>query len=134
MKMEVRNKSLKLDEINLEIPDTTMGNRLKLIRTFMGLNQKQFAAELGVYPARICDMEKGVRKVSVEIVGYLAQKGVDINWFVNGIRRKSETSLKTNIALLQISSMLHSKELSETQIVYIHDMIDLYLKSFVVDK
>lgn len=134
MKMEVRNKSLKLDEINLEIPDTTMGNRLKLIRTFMGLNQKQFAAELGVYPARICDMEKGVRKVSVEIVGYLAQKGVDINWFINGIRRKSETSLKTNIALLQISSMLHSKELSETQIVYIHDMIDLYLKSFVVDK
>lgn len=132
--MEVRNKSLKLDEINLEIPDTTMGNRLKLIRTFMGLNQKQFAAELGVYPARICDMEKGVRKVSIEIVGYLAQKGVDINWFVNGIRRKSETSLKTNIALLQISSMLHSKELSETQIVYIHDMIDLYLKSFVVDK
>lgn len=132
--MEVRNKSLKLDEINLEIPDTTMGNRLKLIRTFMGLNQKQFAAELGVYPARISDMENGVRKVSVKIVGYLAQKGVDINWFVNGIRKKSETSLKTNIALLQISSMLHSKELSETQIVYIHDMIDLYLKSFVVDK
>lgn len=134
MKMEVRNKSLKLDEINLEIPDTTMGNRLKLIRTFMGLNQKQFAAELGVYPARISDMENGVRKVSIEIVGYLAQKGVDINWFVNGIRKKLETSLKTNIALLQISSMLHSKELSETQIVYIHDMIDLYLKSFIIDK
>lgn len=107
----------------------TMGDRLKIVRTFMKMNQKEFAQEVGLYPARISDMEKGARKVAITVLSYLASKGVDMDWFMNGKREKTDTSLKTGLAVLQISTMLQNTKLTDSQILFIHDMIKLYLQS-----
>ncbi len=113
----------------------TMGDRLKIVRTFMKMNQKEFAQAVGLYPARISDMEKGTRKVAITVLSYLASKGVDMDWFMNGKREKNDTSLKTDLAVLQISTMLQSTKLTDNQILFIHDMIKLYLQSLEsVDK
>lgn len=52
---------------------TQLGNKLRELREQNGMNKRQLADHLGVTPAAISHMEKGIRKPSFEMLVKLSE-------------------------------------------------------------
>lgn len=62
-----------------------IGNRLHKIRNDSGLTFQAFADEIGTSAGYLSNIEKGKKKISIEIIQALRiQFGVDINWLLTG--------------------------------------------------
>lgn len=49
-----------------------VGERIKMLRTELGLSQKDLAVKVGVAQNTIAQYEKGTSKLSIEVLFYLA--------------------------------------------------------------
>lgn len=60
-------------------------NRLKQLRTYMGLTQRQISAELGVKPSYYSDLENGHRTITGKFIEKLKNKySVSADWLYTG--------------------------------------------------
>jgi SOS-response transcriptional repressor LexA len=61
----------------------TIGDRFKILRTSLGLNQSELAREIGVNPSIISDIERGDKEPSKKIISSLILKyRVNSNWLL----------------------------------------------------
>lgn len=61
-----------------------MSNKFKEIRKAMGLNQKDFAAKLGIKQSYYSSIEQGKKEPSIKILDALWYLGVSFDWYYNG--------------------------------------------------
>ena len=62
-----------------------MNERLKELRIFLGLSQKDFADKLGVAPTNICGYEQGRRNPSDAVISLICQTfGASETWLRDG--------------------------------------------------
>jgi transcriptional regulator with XRE-family HTH domain len=52
----------------VEIKHQMINNALRLLRLYLGLSQKQLAAELGISQSMISEIEGGVKQASLEVL------------------------------------------------------------------
>lgn len=71
---------------NFSIPTKAIGIRIKDARMKLGFNkQKEFAEAVGVSAGFLCQVEKGVKKPSSELLFAMANKfDVNLNWILMG--------------------------------------------------
>lgn len=61
-----------------------VGRRLKSIREYFGDSQKKFAEKVDVKQNNISRYETGKLSVSNEVLGYLYDNGINLNWLLSG--------------------------------------------------
>lgn len=123
-----------------------IGTEIKRIRKALGMSQMKLAEEVGVSFQQIQKYEKGVNKISMEMIQRIAMAlGISVNTFFQKektlivseppgkyySKRKSltgETSLPLNLeetALLQLFRKVESKEIMEGLIKQLRGIIEL---------
>ncbi|MDO9124696.1 MAG: helix-turn-helix domain-containing protein [Deltaproteobacteria bacterium] len=123
-----------------------IGTEIKRIRKDLGMSQMKLAEEVGVSFQQIQKYEKGVNKISMEMIQRIAMAlGISVNTFFQKektlivseppgkyySKRKSltgETSLPLNLeetALLQLFRKVESKEIREGLIKQLKGIVEL---------
>lgn len=106
----------------------TIGYRIKVIRTSMGLNQKEFAELLDTYQVKISHIESNILQPNLNIIKKLAAMGYDMNWLLNGEPSPQIAEyVSTNIEIMKIATVLEKLDIN--QLKFISNFIDLYLNS-----
>jgi transcriptional regulator with XRE-family HTH domain len=63
----------------------TLGGRLKLYRKKIGMNQKQFAAKLGISQGSLCDIENGKTEPSAQTLTSISENThMNLRWLLTG--------------------------------------------------
>lgn len=77
------------------------GERLKQVREELGINQKVFAAKIGMEQGSLSDIERGRKKLSTSAHRKIAQFfGVNISWVLTGDGEKLlNDSEQLNVAM-----------------------------------
>ncbi len=97
----------------------SIGLRLKLVRKFHNLNQKQFADAINISQGRLSEIEKGTCKPSADTLISIAEKfEVDLNWLLLESKKTSKTLSVYEIEILDVFNQLPK----ETQIEIIEYM------------
>ncbi len=88
---------------------TTFGNRLKTIRTALGLSQEEFGDFIGATRAYISLVEKDKSKLSVEnLVKLLLNKNVDLNFLLCGKGQPFINNCENSHALIKNEKPLYN--------------------------
>ena len=67
----------------------TMGYRLKVIRTSLGLNQEEFAKLFNTHQEKISSIERNLTAPTLAIIQKISSMGYDMNWFLNGVQQEN---------------------------------------------
>ncbi|MCQ2358835.1 MAG: helix-turn-helix domain-containing protein [Phascolarctobacterium sp.] len=122
--------SLEVPMIETENREETMGDRMRIVRSYLKLNQKEFAEKLGIYPSRVSEMEKGAMQVPANVIMQIGKLGFDLNWFVLG-HTKNDDVIKLvddNVALFKIVNDL--KKMDGRDLKFITDVISSFKKNY----
>lgn len=84
---DVPNSKSKLEPV-------TIGKRMRNVREYLKLSQREFAKVIGVYPARVSEVETGIIVASTHMITQIGKLGFDLNWFVLG-KDKGDCNLST---------------------------------------
>ena len=80
----------------------TISQRLREVRTKLGMNQEVFGNELNTNQAGITDIERGKKMPSIEVMEIIHNKfRVDLNWFVVGTGSMKTKYGKSDIRVVQ---------------------------------
>lgn len=77
----------------------SIAQRFKDIRVKLGFNQNEFANNLGTNQSGITDIERAIKKPSVEIMEILVNKyAINLNWLICGAGKMklSESAMQVN--------------------------------------
>lgn len=106
----------------------TMGYRLKVIRTSLGLNQKEFAKLFNTHQEKISSIERNLTAPTLAIIQKISSMGYDMNWFLNGVQQENIADyVSNNIEIMKIVASLES--LNSKQIKFISNFVDMYINS-----
>ena len=68
------------------VPSFTLADRLRKARELTGLEQLEFADEIGISRASVSNAERGVtRPIKVTLKAWALRSGVDFAWLTTGI-------------------------------------------------
>lgn len=106
----------------------TMGYRLKVIRTSLGLNQEEFAKLFNTHQEKISSIERNLTAPTLAIIQKISSMGYDMNWFLNGVQQENIADyVSNNIEIMKIVASLES--LNSKQIKFISNFVDMYINS-----
>lgn len=106
----------------------TMGYRLKVIRTSLGLNQEEFAKLFNTHQEKISSIERNLTAPTLAIIQKISSMGYDMNWFLNGVQQENIADyVSNNIEIMKIVASLES--LKSKQIKFISNFVDMYINS-----
>lgn len=106
----------------------TMGYRLKVIRTSLGLNQEEFAKLFNTHQEKISSIERNLTAPTLTIIQKISSMGYDMNWFLNGVQQENIADyVSNNIEIMKIVASLES--LNSKQIKFISNFVDMYINS-----
>lgn len=106
----------------------TMGYRLKVIRTSLGLNQEEFAKLFNTHQEKISSIERNLTAPTLAIIQKISSMGYDMNWFLNGVQQENIADyVSNNIEIMKIVASLES--LNSKQIKFISNFVDMYVNS-----
>ena len=87
----------------------TMGYRLKVIRTSLGLNQEEFAKLFNTHQEKISSIERNLTAPTLAIIQKISSMGYDMNWFLNGVQQENIADyVSNNIEIMKIVASLES--------------------------
>ena len=106
----------------------TMGYRLKVIRTSLGLNQEEFAKLFNTHQEKISSIERNLTAPTLAIIQKISSMGYDMNWFLNGVQQENIADyVSNNIEIMKIVASLEN--LNSKQIKFISNFVDMYVNS-----
>lgn len=122
--------SLEVPMIETENREETMGDRMRIVRSYLKLNQKEFAEKLGIYPSRVSEMEKGAMQVPANVIMQIGKLGFDLNWFVIGHTKNDDviSLVDDNVALFKVVNDL--KKMDGRDLKFITDVINSFKKNY----
>ena len=122
--------SLEVPMIETENKEETMGDRMRIVRSYLKLNQKEFAEKLGIYPSRVSEMEKGAMQVPANVIMQIGKLGFDLNWFVIGHTKNDDviSLVDDNVALFKVVNDL--KKMDGRDLKFITDVINSFKKNY----
>jgi transcriptional regulator with XRE-family HTH domain len=107
---------------------TTIYERMLLIRTVYGDNQKEFAKRLELPQSQISYMESGQREPNIETVIKLGEFGWDMEWILKGESAEQQKDFgESNVNKKAIMGLLN--HLQPKEITYVRKALELYVKS-----
>ena len=99
--------------------EETIGNRMRVVRKSLKLSQREFAKSIGVYPARVSEVETGVIPASAHMIEEVGKLGFDLNWFVMGKRDNDKSTILGNDDIAIIKLIRDIKSLKSTDVKFI---------------
>lgn len=114
----------------IEDMEETIAYRMKVVRTSLKLNRKEFAAKIGVYPNRITEVEQGKYNISLKMLTEIGKLGFDLNWLVNGNNKEKElqAAIGDDVELFKLLNKI--KRLEGRDLRFLSGVIDALLENY----
>lgn len=114
----------------IEDMEETIAYRMKVVRTSLKLNRKEFAAKIGVYPNRITEVEQGKYNISLKMLTEIGKLGFDLNWLVNGNNKEKElqAAIGDDVELFKLINKI--KHLEGRDLRFLSGVIDALLENY----
>lgn len=129
--MENKNDDMKNIEQNEN--ESSLAQRLRVVRGYFGKSQIDFAKDLGISQSALSAAEIGKVIPSADLIQKIGQMGFELEWLLYGDSKKELSKTVVANTALKIEENRINKllsKLSYDEMRYCRQWLELYMKSF----